>query len=107
MTGQNPPLDEDSLANASLVEIHTALFLQLIHGHGQMALTFLGLLPNPQSGETEEPDLQAAKIFVDQLEMLESKTKGNLSSFEKTELERVLTITKAAWVDLLGNKSGH
>ena len=101
-----PPLPEDDLANASLEDIHSALFDQLVGGHAQMALTFLGKIPNPQSGELEEPDLQAAKIFIDQLEMLQAKTRGNLSEPEKAHLARALSAVKSAFAEVLNHAAG-
>ena len=96
-----PSLKEQELAGASLAEIHSALFEQLVRGHAQMALTFLGKIPNPQTGELEEPDLEAGKIFIDQLEMLRAKTKGNLSEKEKNELAKALDAAHAAFSEIL------
>jgi hypothetical protein len=97
----NPPLPEDGLGNASLEEIHSALFEQLIMGHGHMALTFLGRLPNPQTGEPDEPDPIAAKVFIDQLEMLVAKTAGNRNPGEDHLLQQTLKAVHDAWVEVL------
>lgn len=107
MTGNNPPLRESELAGATLEEIHSALFEQLVGGHAQMALTFLGKIPNPQTGELEEPDLEAGKIFIDQLEMLTAKTEGNLSEKEKNFLDKALGTARAAFAGLLNKDVGE
>lgn len=96
-----PPLPEDELGEASLEKIHSALLEQLITGHAQMALMLLGRLPNLHSGEHEEPNLEAAKIFIDQLEMLEVKTQGNRSEPESILLRDVLTRVRTEFVTML------
>lgn len=96
----NPtPLDEDALSGADLGRIHSALFQQLISGHAQMAVMFLGKAPNPQTGSPEEPNLEAAKMFIDQLEMLEAKTRGNLDAAETEFLRRSLTTLRLLFVE--------
>ncbi len=96
-----PPLPEDELGEASMEKIYSALFDQLITGHSQMALMLMGKLPNLHSGENEEPNLEAAKIFIDQLEMLEVKTKGNRSEPESILLRDVLTRVRTEFATML------
>jgi hypothetical protein len=103
MTTQ-PPLDEEALAEAGPAEIHSALFAQLVTGHAQMALTFLGRLPNPQTGEADEVNAEAAKVFIDQLEMIEAKTKGNLSAEESRMLKEMLNLSRMAFVEVIDNR---
>jgi Domain of unknown function (DUF1844) len=105
-----PPLNEDALANASTAEIHSALFAQLVTGHGQMSLMFLGKLENPQTGKFEEVNAEAAKIFIDQLEMLEAKTKGNLTAEEAKLLTQILNTSRLAFVESIDTRladAGH
>ena len=96
-----PLLDEDALAGASPAEIHGALFAQLVTGHAQMALMFLGKLANPQSGQPDEVNAEAAKVFIDQLEMIEAKTKGNLTAEETRLLGQMLAATRMAFVEVI------
>lgn len=96
-----PPLPEDALSGASLEKIHSALFEQLITGHAQMSLMLMGKLPNLHSGELEEPNLEASKIFIDQLEMLEAKTKGNRSKEEDHLLADVLLRLRTDWLGMM------
>ena len=98
----NPtPLPEDHLSGADVSSIHAALFEQLVSGHGQMALTFLGRIPDPNGDILPEPDLVAAKIFIDQLEMLQAKTRGNLGAKEAALLTETLRATQDAFAELL------
>ena len=105
MTTPNTPLDEDALAKAELAEIHRALFEQLVAGHGQMALMFLGTIENPHTGEKEAPQPEAAKIFIDQLEMLAAKTRGNLGPEETQVLERTIAVVHHEFAVLIDRKN--
>ncbi|GAA5484633.1 DUF1844 domain-containing protein [Haloferula sargassicola] len=55
----------------------------------QNAGLFLGQLPNPATGE-KSVNLRAAKSVIDSLEMLESKTAGNLTETEAKLLRTAL-----------------
>lgn len=102
-----PPLGEENLSQSDLAAIHAALFEQLVSGHGQMALTFLGKIPDPHGERIPEPDLVAAKIFIDQLEMLKTKTRGNLSGDEVRLLEDTLKATQDAFAELFDAQRGE
>ena len=65
-------------------------FNEFILIQAQNAGLFLGQLPNPQTGENSV-NLRAAKSVMDSLEMLASKTKGNLTPSEAKLLETALT----------------
>ncbi|MGB0291936.1 MAG: DUF1844 domain-containing protein [Luteolibacter sp.] len=65
-------------------------FNEFILIQAQNAGLFLGQLPNPQTGENTV-NLRAAKSVMDSLEMLASKTKGNLTSSESKLLDTALT----------------
>jgi hypothetical protein len=97
------PLDEDSLGTATLEEIHSALFVQLVSGHAQMALMLLGKLPNLHTGELEPVNLEAAKMFIDQLEMIEAKTKGNRTPGESATLSELLNSVRLEFVAVMEN----
>ncbi|MFO1458763.1 MAG: DUF1844 domain-containing protein [Verrucomicrobiota bacterium] len=98
----NPPsLNEDALRGASVDEIHSALFEQLVAGHAQMALMFLGEIPHPETGHTAPPSIENAKMFIDQLEMLESRTRGNLSAAESRVLTQALRVTRKALASVM------
>jgi len=69
-----------------------------------MALMFLGQVPHPETGERVR-DLNAARMFIDQLEMLESKTKGNLDKREQGLLKQSLTALRMAFVEAANQES--
>ena len=79
-------------------DLQSALFLDLVAQHAEMALMFLGRVPHPQTGKTVQ-DLETARLFISQLEMLETKTKGNLSPREQALLKQGLMATRMAFVE--------
>ncbi len=75
----------------------TALFASLVMQQANMALTFLG---KGQHGDAESPgvDLPTASMFIDTLEMLEARTRGNLSPEEAGLLKQTLTTLRISFV---------
>jgi hypothetical protein len=78
-------------------EMHSAMFAQMVMQLASTALVLMGRVPNPVTHKTEY-DLDAARLFVDQLEMLEVKTKGNLSADEQHLLKQNLMTVRMAFV---------
>lgn len=78
-----------------------ALFTQLVTGHTQMSLMFLGRIANPHTGAAGDVNLEAAQLFIDQLEMIEMKTRGNLTPEETHLLSEALRLTRAAFVEVV------
>lgn len=76
---------------------HTALFANLVLQHSQLALLLMGQGPRPE-GAPEMVDLEHARLLVDQLEMLEAKTKGHLNPTESGLLKSTLTTLRMAYV---------
>ena len=76
----------------------TAMFASLVMQQTNMASIFLGLAPHPQTGRMAR-DLEHAKYFIDQLEMLEEKTRGNLDKREEALLKQSLTSLRLAFVE--------
>jgi hypothetical protein len=68
-------VSESGAGEVSRAEMQSALFAQLVLQQTNLALMLLGKTPNPHTGETMR-DLDAAQLFIDQLEMLETKTPG-------------------------------
>jgi hypothetical protein len=92
------PTSEKSFDGITHAEMMSALFAQLVMQQSNMAMLLLGKVPNPQTGETIR-DIEAARLFIDQLEMLEAKTKGNLSKEEDRLLKQSLMALRMAFVD--------
>jgi hypothetical protein len=63
-----------------------------------MAMMLLGKTAHPETGQIVR-DLEAAKFFIDQLEMLEFKTKGNLNPEEAAMLKQSLMSLRMAFVE--------
>ena len=85
-------------AGASREEMHSALFAQMVMQQSNLALMLLGKVAHPETGKTVR-DLEAARFFIDQLEMLEAKTKGNLTSPETALLKQTLITLRLAFVE--------
>ena len=76
-------------APANRDEQMSALFGHLVMQQANMAMMLLGKVAHPETGKTIK-DLEAARLFIDQLEMLDAKTKGNLSKEESGLLKQSL-----------------
>ncbi len=79
-------------------EVFAALFANMVIQHSNMALMCLGQVPHPDSGEMVQ-DLESARMLIDQLEMLEAKTKGNLDQREESLLKKALSAVRMAFVE--------
>jgi hypothetical protein len=64
-------------------------FNEFVILQAQNAGLFLGQIPNPQTG-VKSVNLPAAKSVIDSLEMLASKTRGNLTDSEAKLLATAL-----------------
>jgi hypothetical protein len=98
----NPTSAEGSGGAATREQMMSAMFAHMVMQHTNMALIFLGHMPNPQTGQTSQ-DLEHARYFIDQLEMLEIKTKGNLDKQEETVLKQALTNLRLAFVEAVNH----
>src|SRR6266852_1369306 len=74
-------------------------FIEFVIMHAQNAALFLGQIPNPKSGEPEV-NLDLARMFIDQLAMIQEKTRGNLTSEEATVLSNALSNLQMAYVEV-------
>jgi len=85
-------------------EMQTGLFAQMVMQFSSTALVLMGRAPNPVTGKTET-DLESARLFVDQLEMIEAKTKGNLNPEEQHLLQQSLMTVRMAFVEAVKEAS--
>ncbi|MDX6767510.1 MAG: DUF1844 domain-containing protein [Candidatus Methylacidiphilales bacterium] len=76
-------------------------FVQLVMMQAQNTLYVLGKIASPD-GRAMPPDLGSAKMFIDQLEVLEYKTRGNLIPQEEKILKEALTQVRLAFVEASG-----
>ena len=79
----------------------TQRFIEFVMMHAQNAALFLGQIPNPKTGEAEI-NLDLARMFIDQLEMIHEKTRGNLTNEEEMVLRNALSNLQMAYVEAAG-----
>jgi hypothetical protein len=77
-------------------------FIEFVVMHAQNAALFLGQIPNPRTGEPEV-NLDLARMFIDQLAMIQEKTRGNLTSEEAKVLSNALSNLQMAYVEASGS----
>lgn len=91
---------EENLTQAGGEEMLSALFANLVLQQSHLALLSLGKAPHPETGKHQQ-DLDAARMFIDQLEMIAVKTKGNLSKPEEDLLKQTLTSLRLSFVEAM------
>lgn len=79
-------------------EEFSLLFGQLVLQQSNMAMMLLGKVAHPETGKTVQ-DIEAARLFIDQLEMLQAKTKGNLTREEDLLLKQTLMTLRLNFVE--------
>ncbi len=79
----------------------TRKFVQFVMVQAQNILYVLGRIPTPE-GERLPPNLQAAKMMIDHLELIKAKTEGNLNSQETKILTEALQQVQLAFVEASG-----
>ena len=77
----------------------TQRFVEFVVMQAQNAALFLGQIPNPKTGQGEV-NLDLAKMFIDQLAMIQEKTRGNLTNEEATVLRNTLSNLQMAYVEV-------
>src|SRR2546423_10519839 len=80
-------------------------FIEFVMMHAQNAALFLGQIPNPKTGRGEV-NLELAKMFIDQLAMIQEKTRGNLSTDEATVLKNTLSNLQMMYVEIARSPQG-
>jgi len=77
----------------------TQRFIELIMMNAQQAALCLGQMAHPSTGKAEV-NLEAAKMFIDHLEIIREKSRGNLSKDEEKILTSVLSELQLAYVQV-------
>jgi len=77
----------------------TQRFIEFVVMHAQNAALFLGQIPNPKTGQGEV-NLDLARMFIDQLAMIQEKTRGKLTSEEAKVLTNALSNLQMAYVEV-------
>ena len=73
-------------------------FLTIVMMFATSCWQYLGKIPNQISGKTEK-DMPHAEMAIEILDMLQEKTKGNLTSDEEKFLRNTLTDLKLNYAD--------
>ena len=94
----NEPTSTGSQIDGSREAMLSALFAQLVIQQANMAMMLLGKMAHPETGKVMK-DIEAARLFIDQLEMLEVKTKGNLTKEESILLKQSLMSLRLGFVE--------
>jgi hypothetical protein len=76
----------------------TRRFIEFVLMQAQQIALLLGQIPGPE-GKAMDPNLPVARIFIDQLEMVREKTRGNLTKEEEDVLTKVLADLQLAFVE--------
>ena len=77
----------------------TQRFIELVMMNAQQAALCLGQMAHPSTGKAEV-NLDAAKMFIDHLEIIKEKTRGNLNKDEEKILTSVLSELQLAFVQV-------
>lgn len=83
----------------------TRRFTEFVLMQAQQIALMLGQIPGPD-GKPMEPNLPVARMFIDHLEMIREKTRGNLGNDESALLNKVLTELQLAFVEA-GNRGSE
>ena len=86
-----------SVGNAEMAQ----RFVQFVMMQVQNIFYVLGRIPSPD-GRPIPPNLEAAKLLIDQLEMVQEKTRGNLSAQESSILDDALKNVRLSFVEASG-----
>jgi hypothetical protein len=73
-------------------------FIEFVMMQAQNAAFMLGQIPHPQTGKAEV-NLEVAQMLIDQLGMIQEKTKGNLNSDESRILAGAISNLQLAYVE--------
>jgi hypothetical protein len=87
-------------ANRSRGPVDRPTFLNIVNMISMQAAMALGGLRTPQ-GETIPPDPDAARLYIDMLEVLAEKTAGNLTEEEKKVFGAIQYEMRMAYVQVM------
>ena len=91
-------MTEENKQEYTLDEIHAAMFAQVVMMFASAAMQQMGKLVSREGGKAEV-NLEAAQMSIDMLDMLATKTKGNLTADEEQMLKETLSSLKLTFVE--------
>jgi hypothetical protein len=86
-------------------EESAASFSDFLLWMATMIAVQFGDLPHPDTGEPLEPNLPAARHFIDIMGMLQEKTAGNLTTEEEKLIDDLLFELRRRFLDAQGGQS--
>jgi len=95
------PRAEDAFPPPSAPRVDFAV---LVHSFFVTALYHLGMAPDPETGQRAAPNPTLARQNIDILELIEQKTRGNLSADEAGLLEGLLYEARMRFVEVTQSK---
>jgi hypothetical protein len=96
----------DEMSHATREEMMSALFANMVMQQINLAMMLLGKVAHPETGQFVQ-DLDTAQMFIDQLEMIEAKTRGNLTKDEAALLQQGLMSLRMAFVEAVNGPGGN
>ena len=84
----------------------TQIFVEFVMMQAQNAALFLGQIPNPQGGQPQV-NIPLAKLFIDQLAVIRTKTAGNLNADEQRVIDSALEQMELAFVHVASRTEGY
>lgn len=90
----------DQLETGQSESIPEPSFIEIIQTLAMQAMVGLGGMQGP-NGQAIPANLDLAKHFIDMLDVLEKKTKGNLEAEEKDILDTTLHQLRLAYVEVV------
>ncbi len=80
-------------------------FAELVNMIAMQAMAGFGMLAGP-GGQRIPPNYEIAKHYIDMLQVIEDKTKGNLTDEEKKLLDQVMYELRMQFVQVSGGGGG-
>ena len=74
-------------------------FIRFVFSLAHNAAVYFGDAPDPNTGQPMQPNLEGARHMIEILEMLEGKTRGNLSAEERHFLEQIIYELRLRFVE--------
>lgn len=90
--------------SGALAQMADISFTTFVLSLASSAAIHFGDLPDPESGQRVEPNLDGASQMIEILAMLEQKTRGNLTAEERQVLEQVLFELRMRYVEAAGSE---
>ena len=91
--------DSPDAPTAELAELPEVDFSNFVLSLAATAMVQLGMVPDPETGATVEPNLPIAKHTIDTLAMMREKTQGNLDDDEEKLLDSMLYELRMRFVE--------